>query len=346
MSTDKLWRTPSSHIVDAKSNVKKLAGRTPKDPQVGLADEVAHPELREATATPPTSQLTLLPADSLASLLVSPGSDEARKMTAGSGLKCLESLRRSDRNGLLRRTLLGSSTWGSTIVYLTWRISATVSNRILFQLVPRVPRTDGIESSLWATITVGDVWNSVNSVDQGVEKHHLNAEVKMWPTPKQEPSGPDYARAERPESGGDDLATAVAKTMWPTPRNRMTGAATPKRTEDKNLNLETAVARTMWPTPRGSDGAKGGPNQRDGSGSLHLPAAVMYQTPMPSDVDGGRTTKGKGRPNETGIRVQVGGQLNPDWVETVMGFEVGHTDIGTETGKLESPESPPESPIE
>ena len=33
----------------------------------------------------------------------------------------------------------------------------------------------------------------------------------MWPTPKGEPSGPDYARTNRPESDGDDLATAVAR---------------------------------------------------------------------------------------------------------------------------------------
>lgn len=35
-----LWRTPSASVVDAKSNVVKLAGRTAQDPQVGLADQV------------------------------------------------------------------------------------------------------------------------------------------------------------------------------------------------------------------------------------------------------------------------------------------------------------------
>ena len=34
---------------------------------------------------------------------------------------------------------------------------------------------------------------------------------EMWPTPKSSVSGPDYARAKRPRSGGDDLATAVAR---------------------------------------------------------------------------------------------------------------------------------------
>jgi hypothetical protein len=41
-------------------------------------------------------------------------------------------------------------------------------------------------------------------------------ESGLLPTPKSSPSGPDFARANREGSGGDDLATAVAK--WPTPR--------------------------------------------------------------------------------------------------------------------------------
>ena len=40
--------------------------------------------------------------------------------------------------------------------------------------------------------------------------------MKLWPTPKGSPSGPDYARVGRQGSGGDDLVTAVAK-MLPTP---------------------------------------------------------------------------------------------------------------------------------
>ena len=34
---------------------------------------------------------------------------------------------------------------------------------------------------------------------------------KMWPTPKGSPSGPDFARMNRPDSGGDDLATSIAR---------------------------------------------------------------------------------------------------------------------------------------
>ncbi|HUW13088.1 MAG TPA: hypothetical protein VM537_25410, partial [Anaerolineae bacterium] len=35
-----LWRTPNSKVIEPKSSVLKLAGRTPQDPQVGQADQV------------------------------------------------------------------------------------------------------------------------------------------------------------------------------------------------------------------------------------------------------------------------------------------------------------------
>lgn len=41
-----LWRTPSAHVIDEKSSVVKLDGRTPSDPQVGLADQVMAAERR------------------------------------------------------------------------------------------------------------------------------------------------------------------------------------------------------------------------------------------------------------------------------------------------------------
>lgn len=43
------WRTPSSAVTEAKSSVVKLAGRSPQDPQVGLADQVL---AREQWPTP------------------------------------------------------------------------------------------------------------------------------------------------------------------------------------------------------------------------------------------------------------------------------------------------------
>ena len=96
-------------------------------------------------------QLTLLPEDSLANLLVWPGSDKAQKITATSGKKCAMLLKYTDPLGCLGRMLLESSTWHSTQCYLNWQELATPHRHLLFQLVPSMPHIEGIEFGLLPT---------------------------------------------------------------------------------------------------------------------------------------------------------------------------------------------------
>ena len=77
-----------------------------------------------------------------------PGSEEARKMTVTSGLKCLELYQNSGPLGSLVRMLLGSSIWRSTRCTLTWKTKVTPSKRLLFRLVPSTPRTGGTDARL------------------------------------------------------------------------------------------------------------------------------------------------------------------------------------------------------
>ena len=86
---------------------------------------------------------------------------------------------------------------------------------------------------------------------------------------------------------------------WPTPRSRMTGAVGPKRMEDKFNNLESVISREMFPSPCRSD-ALGGPAYK-----------------KPPGRQGGFLLKEQCR----------GGQLNPDWVEWLMGWPIGWTDL-------------------
>ena len=65
---------------------------------------------------------------------------------------------------------------------------------------------------------------------------------------------------------------------------------------DRFPNLETVLARRMWPTPTASD-ATGGLGQAASS-------------------EGGMN-----------LRTAVGGQMNPMWVEWLMGWPVGWTDL-------------------
>lgn len=123
-------------------------------------------------------------ADFLASHLVMPGSDEARKMTATSGRTCLGVLTKCSPLGSLLKTLLESQRWSSKARYLKWQVnplystratwfedntdsprplpsneSATTSkvmdmksNRYLFRLVPSEPPTEETGSSSSDTV--------------------------------------------------------------------------------------------------------------------------------------------------------------------------------------------------
>ena len=89
-------------------------------------------------------QLTLFAGDSLANHSVSLGSSEARKMTAHSGLKCYESYEKWSQLGSLAKMLLGSSTWNSTMCYLTWKAKATPAKHLLFHREQLSARLSGV----------------------------------------------------------------------------------------------------------------------------------------------------------------------------------------------------------
>ena len=118
----------------------------------------------------------------------------------------------------------------------------------------------------------------------------------LWPTPKASPSGPDFARMFRPKSGGDDLVTAVAKKMIPTPTvNMITGGpnhASPSVLKAKHgLNLTGYVEK--------------------------------YPTPCRRDW---RSGKSKDAPRDQ-LNERIGGILNPLWVEWLMGWPIGWTGL-------------------
>ncbi len=78
-----------------------------------------------------------------------PGSAEARKITAGSGRQLATLSRLSGPLGSLVRMCLGTSRWGSTECFLTWKASVTPRNRLLFQLAPSEHASAATESGLW-----------------------------------------------------------------------------------------------------------------------------------------------------------------------------------------------------
>ena len=212
---------------------------------------------------PDCEQLTLFPEASrdCASHSVLPGSDEARRMTVISGLKCLELYPKSGPLLSLVKTLLGSSTWRSTRCYLTWKVSATPHKRLLFRLVPSMPRTGETGARLWlSTPTACDVNGPRSQKWRGNSAPTPTEFVKMWPTPTSR-----------------DHKDGTAKSCQNVPVNGLLGRAV-----------------HMWPTPKAQNCRGNGERHGDGGPSLD---------------------------------VAVGGQLNPTWVEWLMGFPLGWTDL-------------------
>lgn len=83
----------------------------------------------------------------------------------------------------------------------------------------------------------------------------------------------------------------------------------------------------LLPTPCAMDAAtermKSTQQKGYGRHSLNLPAAVkLYTTPCAADSQG--STGGN---NHRSLRTDVAGQLNPTWVEWLMGFPIGWTDL-------------------
>jgi hypothetical protein len=99
---------------------------------------------------------------------------------------------------------------------------------------------------------------------------------------------------------------AIGSGLWPTPRScsAMAAGNIQNRVNDKFPNLESVVARTMWPTPTANEDAAGTP-------------AGKMQGMLGNHPDIRGTTQ------EEWSR----GSLNPTWVEWLMGFPTGWTDL-------------------
>lgn len=87
----------------------------------------------------------------------------------------------------------------------------------------------------------------------------------------------------------------------------------------------------LYPTPRAADGIAGvfrkPENIRDTSRLEDFVA--IFPTPTANDAKCNGTASQQNR-NSTALNVVAGGSLNPEWVEVLMGFPRGWTEIGRE----------------
>tara|TARA_Y100001970_G_C14231189_1_gene858750 strand:+ start:2141 stop:2647 length:507 start_codon:yes stop_codon:yes gene_type:complete len=134
--------------------------------------------------------------------------------------------------------------------------------------------------------------------------------------------------------------TACGSSGFPTPTTRALDRLTPKAAErfiakNHSGNFAEAMSAKMWPTPNASDNR---PRATEKSTArrvkigkqVSLEAAVKYpQIVWPTPTS--HNAKEGGYPSEHArntptLAAQAGGQLNPTWVEWLMGWPLGWTD--------------------
>ncbi len=254
-----------------------------------------------------TEELSYLQPALLVSPRVEPGSKEARKTTAGFGLKLSECLERSSPLGRFSRILLASEMWGSPELFLKWEGSAITSECLLFRLVPSAPLIEESATGSWRTPQAGNASQGPKKLDtiqaQASPVITLTDQAKMigsaWPTP-------DASEAGKTSRGGDridePLIGGPIRKAWGTP----TAGHQPKYRKNssgkKMITLEgqipgpwpTATAqdselagsaetqylsptlRSSWPTPRNNEGPDHGKRH------LSVDGAASGMTPLGS----------------------------------------------------------------
>ena len=141
------------------------------------------------------------------------------------------------------------------------------------------------------------------------------------------------------ERGTDDQGySSPASQMWPTPMRMDYAKERMRSTQQKagsrrSLDLPSAVR--LWPTPRANEYKdvlqSVPPSRQKDPGKCNLTQAVamdqMLATPCARDYRTGQRKRYENQARANNINDQVGGQLNPTWVEWLMGFPPGWTDL-------------------
>jgi hypothetical protein len=180
-------------------------------------------------------------------------------------------------------------------------------------------RTSEIGSGLWPTPSRSDP-NLERRLNQG--EHYITATGTV--------------RRVNADGGSSNLGLPAAVRMWPTPTvtgNNNRAGLSPKSGD----GLATAVKN--WPTPTASLGTKGGRvtprKSREGGPLIEAVSSRTFATPTARDWKSGKASEATHAKNSRPLSEQIGGSLNPTWVEWLMGWPLAWTDLKpSETDKF------------
>lgn len=238
-----------------------------------------------------------------ASHTAQPESDLERMMTATSGRKCLEQFERSGRAGLWARTfaalLVGMEGWYSTKCRLIWKLKGTRYSRLYFQLVPSMRPTGEIGYGLSLLKKPAKFDNS------GSLAQEMMCGFRMLPTPNKSEANKYTTKLNQNSQRGTSLHCLAVNGLLPTPKKREAShcKAEAKR---RTPSMESLAAMGLLPTPTKSSDQKGGCTrtdpERQNDTLAHAIHGIVWET--------GKTS-----------------QLNPRFVEEMMGFPEGWTEL-------------------
>jgi hypothetical protein len=342
------WRTPNSQLIEAKPHGTKLFGRTPADPQVGLADQVANwPTVCASEVRQGFQDRSRGMKGSQESLTTAVVKDAANWPTPQANEienpnKVYRSPTNAYRGNKKVQPMLADVCKHGQAAPANWPTPMQMDH-----WMSNNPRTDGRQEQLPNAVakhgqaapasssSLGSrqgLWPTARSLDGSV-----NESLETWTARyhRKEAEGINLHRplpiAVMQEQAKSEEFLTPRTTDWKSTAN---APSNPQRVEDGTATLGEFVHAKQWATPRSGKTTDENPETwalRQAKGNvatMPLGAQVKaWATPQAKDHKSGHRDPTIVQYKQLNVEVEARatGKLNPRWVETLMGLPIGWT---------------------